>query len=238
MRILQFFMGAFVVLLYGCNEDEATIKSQTLDYTWESGDEGWRFGYSDYPANLSLGDSLELYAMNYGHRTLPAEILPAQKGMLIAGANRSDDLFMYLFKTVEGLTPSAEYSVEMEVQLASNAPTNAVGIGGAPGEAVTIKAGATSNEPRVVIEDGWYRMNLDKGNQSIGGSNMVVIGNAGVKDDTRQYELITRKTDSPLKVKADSNGKIWLIVGSDSGFEGYTALYYAQLRVTIRSIPD
>jgi len=124
------------------------------------------------------------------------------------------------------------------VQLASNAPTNAVGIGGAPGEAVTIKAGATSNEPRVVIEDGWYRMNLDKGNQSIGGSNMVVIGNAGVKDDTRQYELITRKTDSPLKVKADSNGKIWLIVGSDSGFEGYTALYYAQLRVTVRSIPD
>ena len=238
MRLMRFFIGASVVLLSGCNDDETNVKSRTIDYAWESGDEGWRFGYADYPANLTLEDSLELYAMNYGHRSLPAEIVPAQKGMLIAGANRSDDLFMYLVKAVEGLTPLTEYSVEMEIQLASNAPTNAVGVGGAPGEAVTIKAGATSKEPNVVIQDGWYRMNLDKGNQSLVGSDMVVIGNAGVNDETRQYELITRKTDFPLKARSDSNGKLWLIVGSDSGFEGYTALYYAQLQVIFKSLRD
>ena len=210
-------------------------KEKDISVTWEDGLSDWMVGYADYPAGLSLDDSLNLYAMSYGIRDLPAEIQPARKSLLTAASNRSDDLFMYVFTRIEGLRPTHEYSVEISYELASNAPTNAVGVGGAPGESVFLKAGASDKKPESKIEDGWYRMNIDKGNQSVAGENMVNTGNAGVADDTNQYTLISRSTPAPVTARSDANGDLWIILGSDSGYEGYTALYYT--RCSIKAVP-
>lgn len=227
-------MTVFILLLAGCaGVSDPASSTLSIGYTWESGDQGWKIGYADYPAGLTEQDSLSLYALSYGHTELPPEIVPGQKGMKLAGSNRSDDLFMYLYAPVTGLLPLTEYNIWFDLTIASNAPTNAVGIGGPPGEAVTIKAGAVPLEPALRVVDGWYRMKLDKGNQSVGGKDMVVIGHAGVADDTKNYALINRKNSTPFTARTSEDGTLWLILGSDSGYEGYTALYYAGLKLVI-----
>lgn len=232
------FFFLLIIIFGSCaGEDDSFFTEKTFQYSWEINEEGWQFGYADYPSGLSLQDSLGLYAMSYGYSLLPNAIQPPQKGMMLAGANRSDDLFMYLFKKIEGLNPRFTYQAKFEIEIASNAPTNAVGIGGAPGESVVIKTGVAGFEPDVVKDNnGWYRMNLDKGNQSVGGADMVTAGHAGVADDTNDYELIIRKNSLPIQFKSDADGNAWIIIGSDSGFEGLTTLYYAGLKVKLKKI--
>ncbi len=60
---------------------------------------------------------------------------------------------------------------------------------------------------------------------------MVVIGNVSHPDGVGDEHKINMPTNSvaPLQVSSDADGKIWLIVGTDSGFEGLTALYYTRI---------
>ncbi len=205
-----------------------------LNYTFENDNEGWVYGYSDYPSTLSLNDSLVLYQMLYGHATLPASIVPAQKGLRIKGMNRSDDLFMYVKKNLSGLVPNTLYKITFEIEMASNAPTNAVGVGGAPGEAVTLKAGAKAYEPKNIKDNlNHYRLNIDKANQKDTGIDMQILGNIGVADDTKNYTLITRSSPTPFSASTNSDGKIWIIIGTDSGYEGLTDLYYSNIKLKL-----
>ena len=67
-------------------------------------------------------------------------------------------------------------------------------------------------------------MNIDKGNQSNGGLSMVVLGHVAHPDVTGEEYRIKPLDSSPVPVIADTAGKLWLIVGSDSGFEGLSNL--------------
>ena len=60
---------------------------------------------------------------------------------------------------------------------------------------------------------------------------MVVVGNVSHPDVTGdEYQIKTvTNADSPLSVTTDADGGLWLIVGTDSGFEGLTALYYSRM---------
>jgi hypothetical protein len=223
--------------LNGCLNTDDRNKFQMIDinYLFESNEEGWVAGYSDYPAGLTAVDSLDLYEMSYGHSPLPDNIVPDQSGFRIRGHNRSDDLFMYLKREISGLAPATVYRIDFTIELASNAPTNAAGIGGAPGEGVVIKAGAVGFEPKDTIDNNnWYRLNIDKGDQAVAGDDVVILGHVGVADNTNDYTLITRSSPVTLRVQADNNGSLWLIVGTDSGFEGLTELYYSEISVSIQ----
>jgi hypothetical protein len=244
--------AALIILTAACSKKEKTVSvlqetektsgtsiglPVTLNYNFEKNADGWVAGYSDYPANLSQNDSLVLYAMSYGHGPLPAGIVPAQKGMRIRGHNRPDDLFMFFKKKITGLTPNAVYSIAFDIDLASNAPTHAVGVGGAPGEDVILKAGAKSYEPLNNIIQGFYRINIDKGNQATGGADMKVLGHIGVADNTTAYTLINRNNyNKQLVTTAGNNGELWLITGTDSGYEGLTELYYANIKVVLQPL--
>ena len=113
-------------------------------------------------------------------------------------------------------------------------PTGLFGIGGSPGSSVYVKAGASTIEPDTFeSQDQHLRMNIDKGNQSTSGQSMVVLGDVAhpeVDEDDQKYLIKTMdNVDSPLSVEADDEGRVWLVVGTDSGFEGLTALYYARI---------
>ena len=69
------------------------------------------------------------------------------------------------------------YLARFNVEIATNVPSGCIGVGGAPGESVWVKAGATTVEPVAIDQGGQLRMNIDKGNQSNGGANAVVLGN-------------------------------------------------------------
>ena len=92
------------------------------------------------------------------------------------------------------------------------------------------------HEPETVEDDnGYHRMNIDKGNQANGGESAVVLGNVAHPEVVnREYRIKTLdNVDLPLSVSADSEGWVWLIVGTDSGFEGLSAFYYARISYTL-----
>lgn len=225
-RKLKLWMVGLIVLLGACSLPDQEITVFSVSYFFNDSDEGWTGDFADYPE----GDSVA-YELIFKRDTIPGDT--TKKGMLISGNNGSDDLFMFLKKKISGLRPNTTYIMLFNVKVASIARTEAVGIGGAPGESVFLKVGATVVEPKKELETGMYQMNIDKGNQDEEGADMINIGHIGVSTNTTKYTVITRNNSSSnsFSITTDSSGEIWLIVGTDSGFEGTTTLYYTQVDV-------
>ena len=211
------------------------VFSQSFDFTQDCYE--WQVDFADFPAGP---DDSTYYELSYAYTKLPENLGIEKNAMMLSGNNHSDDLFMFMKKKITDLTPNKDYSIVFEVTLASNAPIGAAGIGGAPGESVYLKAGASALEPKKVIEGDSYVLNVDKGNQAASGENAVVLGNIAVSYDTKDYALISRNNasayDAPFVVKSNSKGELWLLVGTDSGFEGITTVYYTSVNVVFSAI--
>ena len=65
--------------------------------------------------------------------------------------------------------------------------------------------------------------------------DMVVLGNVATGElVNREYRIKTLdNVDLPLSVATDGEGRVWLIVGTDSGFEGLSAFYYSRISYTL-----
>jgi hypothetical protein len=186
----------------------------------------WVGGHSDYTSDTQPTDVV------IQPRRLPGIL--GGHGLYTAGTNRSDDLFIYIKKKFTGFAPDQDYSLMFSVTFLTDAPSGCVGAGGAPGEAVILKAGAAAVEPLTVAIDGQYQMNIDKGNQARGGKNAVVLGNiAGTNTDCERprLEWKTLTSPAPLKARSDAAGTLWMMFGIDSGFEGASEIYYGSAMI-------
>jgi hypothetical protein len=221
-------------VLAACSDSTAVSRDNIeLTYDFSTGFQGWEAAFADYP----VGKEAE-WGLNASLATLPSPLETTRRAILLTGVNHSDDLFMYITRGVEDLVPNGRYALRFRVALATNAPRGCVGVGGAPGEAVVLKVGASAAEPQRVVDAAqYYRTNFDYGAQLAGGRDVSPIGNLANSNEnclSPRYEL--KEFDSgptPLTYAADANGRLWLIVGIDSGFEGTTAAYIASVRVEI-----
>jgi len=232
MKYTGILLG-FFIFLTGCNfsnDEDITVINERFNRDTH----GWTGGFSDYP----VGEE-NFYNLNFRRTHLPAPLDTTQYALQIGGDNRSDDLFMFIKHRVRGLTPNKTYQVEFQIQLASNAPEDSFGIGGSPGSSLFLKAGAVSFEPVPVIVEmdqtdaGYYQMNIDKGNQIEDGEDMILLGHIGHDGSDFEYKLIDRVNSEPFEAMASEEGILWLIIGTDSGFEGNTTLYYNKIEVII-----
>jgi hypothetical protein len=211
-----------------CTDNATETTIPCFDFNFCDGSQGWVAEFSDYPP----GDE-SFYELASGYRRLPPP-LSSRGGLFISGNNHSDDLFMYLKRRVGGFEPNTDYQVSFIVDFATDVPTGCGGAGGSPGESVFVKAGASNIEPNSVVDQlGWLRMNIDKGNQANGGANAVVIGNVAnstlCEQKIRRYEIKELRSPRPVLVTTDETGSAWLLVGTDSGFEAVTTLYYTRI---------
>jgi hypothetical protein len=223
--------------LRGCR---APTVRRTFDF--RGGRQGWQAGFADYAPEMVEGLDLEA-----GPRLLPAEIGLAGPGFLLSGVNLPDDLFMFLKRrlgSADGIRPDRAYSVEYVIVFASDAPTGCLGIGGAPGESVFLKAGAAPVEPLPFLDpaDDHVRMNVDKGNQAAGGPAASPAGDVAnglpCEPGNERFVSLRREHVHMPPVTASAEGDLWLLVGSDSGFEGRTTLYYQRIEVKLTPIDD
>jgi hypothetical protein len=202
-----------------------------LEFDFAQSDHGFLAGFADYLQNPGNSD----YQLISSWQARPSN-LGGASALFISGFNHSDDLFMFWKKRITGLPPNTSVLLTMEIELASKYAEGLFGTGGAPGEGVTVKAGAVPFEPQAVVDRGGeWRMNLDKGNQADGGTDMSVIGDVAKPDDENEnYVLLMRhQHGQPLTTRTASDGSLWLVFGTDSGFESITALYYTRLTVWI-----
>ena len=116
----------------------------------------------------------EDWKLSVTHSYLPSPLDTTKKGVRISGSNHSDDLFMYLTKKVNMQRPDQLYKGTFEVQFATNAAEESVGVGGSPAHSVYMGIGLASIEPKKVLDstDGHYRMNISKISQSQDGEDM------------------------------------------------------------------
>ncbi len=212
-----------------CTATKGATEAEFI-FTFQSDAEDWTAGFADLPANFDPS----IYELDSGYRPLPSGL--EGNGLYIQGHNRSDDLFMFFKRRIDGLKADATYAVFASLDLATNVPSNTFGIGGSPGESVYVKAGASTVEP--VAEGENLRLNIDKGNQSNGGASMVVMGNVAHPEVSgREFRLKSLdNADNPVHVTTDSKGGLWLIVGTDSGFEGLSTFYYARIAYTLKVV--
>jgi hypothetical protein len=130
--------------------------------------------------------------------------------------------------------------MQFVITLASDAATGCVGAGGPPGEGVKLKAGASAVEPLSVLQpNGYLRMNVNIGDLTLGGTAASVAGKIanGIPCEkaapTFPFALIQRSHQHIVNVMANESGELWLLVGTDSGFEGLTRLYYQSIKVKL-----
>jgi hypothetical protein len=215
---------------------------QHFRFTFAEDLEGWTLGFADYPAGTSDAEQQaidEFYELDGGHARLPQPLDTGDGAVLLTGNNHSDSLFMFLKRRVSGLAPATTYQLELRVVFATSVPRGCFGIGGSPGESVFVKGGASDVEPLRVINDtsghATWVMNVDKGAQADGGGDAQTLGDFANSQDCDSsdftYELkeLSNMALPAFNVTTDGNGDAWLLLGTDSGFEGTTTIYYTEV---------
>jgi hypothetical protein len=192
---------------------------------FRTGGKGWLPGFADY--SLKNGD-LRMVAEQ------------RKEGFYLQSMNRSDDLFMYLKKEIrqeDGLEPNHDYLVAFDIRFASNTPTGCVGVGGSPGDSVYLKAGATTDEPVTTLQGTEVHLTSDKGQQSNGGRDAGVVSTIAngttCEGADHPYIRVRKQYAHPTPVHTDERGSLWLMLGTDSGYEGLTGLYIESVTVRI-----
>lgn len=214
---------AFLMALFACS-DKNLDQPDPVEFYFDfaQGTDGWTGDFADYPVGLET-----FYELVFEHDTLPEPLDQGQMALKQSGNNHSDDLFMFIKRKFTGLEPGKVYYITFTIEFATNVADNMMGVGSSPGESVYLKAGAAAIEPKKAKDDqNFYRMNIDKNNQSQSGEDMVVIGDFSNDTDQTVYTLKTVTNESPFGVSTDETGSFWIIIGTDSGFEATTTIYY------------
>ncbi|HEX8465439.1 MAG TPA: hypothetical protein VF627_12555, partial [Abditibacterium sp.] len=185
----------------GSGPTTTTPTGPTQLFDFNAGTLGWTSDASDLPANYDN----QSFEISFSRAQLPAPLDTSKKALRLTSHNRSDDLWQFVRRRVGGLSANTLYQLRFDVEIASDAPEDSVGVGGSPGASVVVKAGASAQEPTVKIEGGERVFSLDKGNQSVGGSEAYVLGSVGIAGDEFVYTLKSLSNASrPFPVRTDN----------------------------------
>lgn len=214
----------------GCDSTEGT-EAVTATFTFQSDAEGWATGFADYSEGME--DAIGFVSE---YRADPEDFAASDGALYLRGSNVSDDLMLYAKRRVEGLQPGAVYDVTGEVTVGSSAGEGCAGAGGAPGESVVLKVGAGPDEPRTVRSStsggADFVLNLDVGGQNLEGRGPdgLSVGDLAVPEASclgdQFFPKALRVEPGTLQAQADGSGGLWLLVSTDSGFEGVNRWYF------------
>jgi hypothetical protein len=226
---------------------QETPSPVSVSFDFRNGALGWQAGFARYPPDTDRDGFYELLAEI---RSLPPELGVNGTGFYIQGNNHSDALVMFMKRRLsadDGIVAGQAYQVNFTIVFASIAPTGCFGAGGSPGDSVNLRAGASPAEPLALL--GIFRpfrdlgMNVDIGGGSgpardgLAASFAGTIANGQPCDSSSHpWISIQRSHQHTTLVNANSRGELWLLVATDSGFEGLTTLYYQRIDVTLTPV--
>ena len=199
-----------------------------FSFNFDGEDEGFTAIFADYPKG-----SEEFFELESGLRDIPVEGVSG-KGYYLKGNNHSDDLFMGFYTKLTGFSAGEGVRLTVSFKLATSVEGGMIGIGGSPGESVIVKCGVTSVEPQAVEDnEGYYRTNIDAGSQANAGKDMKIVGNLSKQDSKAPGEFEFNSYTVEINAIANENGELWLIIATDSGFEGISEYYLDDVTVTV-----
>jgi hypothetical protein len=219
----------FLLILSGCAKTDKPIDYREYSYNFNTGTQGWDSLFSDYPRGEE-----SFYELEFAFTHLPEPLDTTIRAIKVSGNNHSDDLLSFIATRISQLIPNAVYKVTFDINMASNVATNSAGIGGSPDLALGV--GGLGYQPANALDGAnWYRTNFISLLQSKESNNvMQMIGTIGVQDTTTTYTLINRNNiNNPINLVTNDFGELWLMIGTDSGFEGITTLYFKTITIKL-----
>ena len=221
MKMFKIFLLVSFSIVAGCakeEEDALEIMAHSYDFNESIGE--WAPEFTDYPVSQDT-DADTVYRWKAEYVNLPSN--NRSKALMLSCNNLSGDVFMFLKKKIDHLKPNTNYRLVYEISFSSNIIA---------GSGLTLKAGGSELEPKKIIEDNYYTLNLDKGYDTNSGENLASLGDAGATT----AELMTKGNTNayqPLVVRSNSKGEIWLVVGTDSLVQGINSVYYSKINVIL-----
>jgi hypothetical protein len=205
--------------------------ASTITVDFSKGIDGWTPGVADYV------DGDEPSETGYGWSKLPPPV--GGMGYYLTTHNNSDNVLTYVTHQVGGFAPGAKYNLTFSLTYATDAATGCFGAGGARGDSIYMVAAASGDEPKTVKQaNGEYRLNLDRGNNAESGTQGKVLGTLGVEglscNGGGEWAQATRASAETIPVTADKDGKLWIVLGTDSGFEATNALFLLGATVNVK----
>lgn len=243
----RYGMLPFIILLSSCGssseENEAPshialpiAPGVVLSYSFSNSVEGFEINVADYyvdhPDNKKIAAGLALLPEPYEYR----------QGIRFSWFNYSADIKGFIKKKITQLEADTTYSVSFRVEIITSESNECAGVGGGPGSSVYVKGAVLSFEPTrfVSSESGvnaMYRVNIDDGQS--GGEDVALLGNIGLpisceaSQESQTWELKTLANDEGYTVTTSSSGDAWVYVSIDSGFEGTTEVFIADVELEI-----
>ncbi len=218
-------VGIIGLLGWGCAADsDESLQIFTHDFNFSHGFDGWTAEFTDYPVGeTEKADTI--YRWNVELVPGPGS-LQSQNSLLLSCENVNGDVFMFLKKKVENLRPNTNYALVFDISMATNAT---------PGQALVLKAGGSGLEPKKVIEDNFYTLNIDKGDNLDPGETLFNFGDiGGGSASPAEFNQVSKSNAysyAPMVVSTNSRGELWLVVGTDSMYEGTNNVYYSRISV-------
>jgi hypothetical protein len=194
-----------------------------IEYNFESGLQSWEGDFTDYPLALA-SDSLRF---KYELAKLPDYLNQKQNALKFSFDNPNADIFAFATCVYDGLPANRLYLVSFQAEIATK-------YAGDAGNAIFMKAGATSYKPVKTLYGNFYGINLLKGNHGEAGQQTALLGRAVAPLNTGKFQTVNLKTETPIIMSSDNAGKMWLTVGFDSAFPAATELYISKIRVFFR----
>ncbi|WP_103866568.1 hypothetical protein [Aquimarina sp. I32.4] len=227
----------FSIVIVSCSHDDDEVAKKTFEFnfSFEKSKEGWESIFSDYPLE---GDTF--YELKYERKKLPEPLDQNMDAIMISGNNHSDDLFSAVYRKFENLEPNTEYEVTFDIEIASNTSINAIGIGGSPD--IALGVGGINYKPENIIDNqdslvSYKRPNFKSELQSSKSNEVFkVIGSVGVSEKIPTPFMLANRNNlkDPITLTTNGKGELWLMIATDSGFEGPTTLYYKSIKIQLK----
>lgn len=224
----------------GCDSLEGTdeVAGSQIDYEFDfsESDHGWESFFTNY--NKGWAEKMDLKS---DYQSLPQPLDTTESALYISGVNHSDDVKMLFRKQVDGLNPNTTYDVHFLIRFATSVPSNCVGIGGAPGEAVKVIADVNATKPEAVLDENEYHvLNIEHQSDTAQWYQNAILGdiaNSRECEEGSEYEIkeIVSNADHAT-VTSDDSGQAWILFGTRSGFEGRTELFYTYLKANFEEL--
>ncbi len=208
-----------------------------LTYDFSDSEQGFSIDTADHYVEHKLN---EFIISELAQMPIPYEF---RKGIMFRWDNYSDDIKGFIKKKITGLNINSQFIIDFRVDVLTSIPEGCLGIGGAPGESVRVKASLLTEEPKKYIDlsSSSYLMDIDDGQS--GGADVVLLGHialpiACTEDalNNPTWEIKSLSNDINFLMTTDSNGEAWVYVSIDSGFEGISTFYLAEVELNIQEL--
>ena len=238
MHKILLFIGLLLFTLSSCNleVDDPIVTNEPEAvgrYDFETGSsQGWEFGIADIPLDTTGLDTIGFEASVVA---IPNS-LSGGTGIRLAANDPRKDVFLYIKERFGPLRPSTSYTIFFSMSMIVENLIDTTLLDQSLD--LFLKVGVSREEPIAVetmdsTQLGYpgYTLNLDKGNGNVDGEDFLSVGAIPIPEIPGAPSEVLEPPVFNIQATTDSDGFLWICIGTDSQSGIRHAVYYEGLLI-------